>query len=188
MSRSDAPIALAPSAVIGYHGCAETTAEALLSGDAFLRSSNSYDWLGVGVYFWEYGPYRAWEWAQAHFDRPAVLEGRIRLGRCLNLLDIGSQGGFALAYLQAVEEAAAHGAELPRNDLRRKLHRRDRFMVEFYCRLVASEGAKPYQTVRACFPEGEPIFEGSAILAGTHVQVAVRDAACISRLRRVSLP
>jgi hypothetical protein len=161
--------------------------EALLPGEAFLPSTMSYDWLGVGVYFWEYGPYRAVEWARERHERPAVLEARIRLGRCLNFLDIRPRDEFARAYRLAVEEAAANGVELPRNDWERKLHRRDRFMVEFYCRLVEQEGARPFQTVRGCFPEGEPIFEGSAILSQTHVQVAVRDAACMSRIRRVSL-
>ncbi len=114
-----------------------------------------------------------------------MIPPRVRLGRCLNFLDVRPRADLTRAYRLAVEEAAAKGVELPVNDLARKLNRRDRFMVDFYCRLLEAEGARPFQTVRGCFPEGEPIFEGSAILTHTHVQLAVRDLACITRVRRV---
>lgn len=41
--------------VIAYHGCDVETAERLLSGEPFKPSQNDYDWLGEGIYFWEYG-------------------------------------------------------------------------------------------------------------------------------------
>jgi hypothetical protein len=49
-------------------------------------------------------------------------------------------------------------------------------MVDFYCELLESEGAQPFQTVRGCFPEGEPIFGRCALGRGE-----VRE----SRVRRV---
>ena len=176
----------APRTVVGYHGCSAESAEIILTG-GFQASSNRYDWLGVGVYFWEYGPYRAFDWARERFDAPAVLEARIRLGNCLNLLDTRICADLSRAYLRAASEAAADGRELPWNDLSRKLHYRDRFIVEFYCRNAQSGGLDRPQTVRGCFPEGEPIYEGSAILSQSHVQVAVRDLTCIARVRRVFL-
>lgn len=49
-----------PHFVLGYHGCDETVAQAVIAGHARLRpSENSYDWLGHGMYFWENNPARA---------------------------------------------------------------------------------------------------------------------------------
>jgi hypothetical protein len=38
---------------------------------------------------------------------------------------------------------------------------------------------RPYQTVRAGFSEGEPLFPGTSITQKQHIQIAVRDRACI---------
>ena len=45
--------------IIAYHGCDTATAEQLLAGGSFQKSENKYDWLGEGIYFWEFGPDRA---------------------------------------------------------------------------------------------------------------------------------
>lgn len=60
-------------------------------------SENDYDWLGHGVYFWEYSAQRAFEFAcevrdrphhvRQKIKRPAVVGAVIDLGFCLNLLD-----------------------------------------------------------------------------------------------------
>jgi len=51
--------------VIGYHGCDESVVkDVLLRGRTLRPSENDYDWLGRGIYFWEHGPRRAYEWAQ----------------------------------------------------------------------------------------------------------------------------
>jgi hypothetical protein len=76
--------------VVGYHGCDAAVADGVLAGTAELNlSRNTYDWLGEGVYFWEHGPQRAYEWAveQARLGatkvrRPALVAARINLGVC----------------------------------------------------------------------------------------------------------
>jgi hypothetical protein len=81
--------------VIGYHGCDAAVVERVLAGKLRLSiSGNTYDWLGEGIYFWEHGPRRAYEWAmeQARLRvikvrNPSVLAARIDLGVCLDLLD-----------------------------------------------------------------------------------------------------
>jgi hypothetical protein len=81
--------------VVGYHGCDAAVVERVLAGKARLTSStNAYDWLGEGIYFWEHGPQRAYEWAKeqarlgsAKVRNPSVLAARIDLGVCLDLLD-----------------------------------------------------------------------------------------------------
>jgi hypothetical protein len=54
-------------------------------------SENDYDWLGTGIYFWEFGPDRAMAWAEELHGRypkrvtkPAVLGAVIQLGTCLD--------------------------------------------------------------------------------------------------------
>lgn len=81
--------------VVAYHGCDASLAERVLAGNARLKvSTNSYDWLGEGIYFREHGLHRAYEWAveqarrrKAVIKNPSVLAARIDLGVCLDLLD-----------------------------------------------------------------------------------------------------
>jgi len=46
--------------IIGYHGCRQDFAEAILLGKTpiaeWQQSQNAYDWLGEGIYFWEHSP------------------------------------------------------------------------------------------------------------------------------------
>jgi hypothetical protein len=59
--------------IIGYHGCDAIVVEKVLAGKARLNvSTNAYDWLGQGIYFWEHGPQRAYEWA----IEQSCLEGK----------------------------------------------------------------------------------------------------------------
>lgn len=51
---------------IAYHGCDASVAKRILEDDTFKKSQNKYDWLGEGVYFWEYGADRARRWATEH--------------------------------------------------------------------------------------------------------------------------
>src|SRR5580658_4013425 len=77
--------------VIGYHGCDESVLrDVLLRGRTLRSSDNDYDWLGRGIYFWEHGPRRAYEWAQQSkkVKKPAVIGAQINLGYCFDLLDI----------------------------------------------------------------------------------------------------
>lgn len=41
--------------ILGFHGCDQTVRDEIVSmeGGMLLPSSNNYDWLGHGVYFWE---------------------------------------------------------------------------------------------------------------------------------------
>ena len=40
--------------VIGFHGCDKTIVDAVVAGKTdLLSSTNDYDWLGNGIYFWE---------------------------------------------------------------------------------------------------------------------------------------
>src|SRR5690349_19980470 len=98
--------------MIGYHGCSRTLADRILYGDVstsdWTPSHNEYDWLGGGIYFWEFGPARALKWAQdecaASGGEPAVLGAVIQLGDCFDLTDEGNTRNLSRAY-ELVKEA-----------------------------------------------------------------------------------
>ena len=51
--------------VIGFHGCDKSVVDAVVAGKTdLLSSTNDYDWLGNGIYFWENNEERAWQWAK----------------------------------------------------------------------------------------------------------------------------
>ena len=107
--------------IFGFHGCDRRVADSVLAGKAKLTaSSNAYDWLGTGIYFWEHGPARALEWADTQarrkrggIKRPAVLGAVIQLGNCFDLLDIRFTTELATAASVLAQELAAQGKSLP---------------------------------------------------------------------------
>jgi hypothetical protein len=168
-----------PELVTGYHGCHVDTANELVSGADFRPSENGYDWLGRGIYFWEDGPSRAAEWARNKFgDQGAVVQATIDLGHCLNLLDTTHFDRMEDSYQDFVRTYKLLGLTIPRNT--HKLHKLDYVVIEYYCEIFIETHGKAFGAVRGCFPEGNPLYEGSKILRETHIQVAVRDADCIS--------
>ncbi len=172
---------LAPEKVVGYHCCHIETARRILAGHPISPSTNKYDWLGAGIYFWEYAPNRAREWARSRFSSDAaVLMAEIQLGKCLNLMDPAFFEGVVRTYEAVVEHERQAGGKMPINRADKR-HYLDRLIMDEHCRQWAYENP-PYQTVRGCFPEGKPVYEGSRILRETHVQIAVRDIACVSSL------
>ena len=179
----------APEQIIGYHGCTRKAAERILEKQSFLSSTQAYDWLGEGAYFWEYAPYRALEWAKSRNRRSdvefAVVGATIRLGECLNLLDTEYIPDLESIYKEFV--ATLEPTSIPKNT-DRGAHFLDRIVIEAYCQAVERVADVPFQTVRGSFPEGGSIYEGSKILRKAHTQIAVRDQTCISDLHLVELP
>ena len=75
--------------VTGFHGTTRKSANDILQ-NGFQTSKNPYDWLGDGVYFFQDGLERAWEWAiEHHGEEAAVLGAEILLVDCLDMLDTG---------------------------------------------------------------------------------------------------
>ncbi|TNE50890.1 MAG: hypothetical protein EP343_07000 [Deltaproteobacteria bacterium] len=178
--------------IVGYHGCdRETLERVLLYGESLYPSVNPYDWLGNGVYFWEYGPQRALEFAyeqqlRGKIQNPAVLGAYIHLGRCFDLTD--TQNTYQLSNVFTLWSQTLHSQEL-RLPVNRKgknggddilLRFRDCALLNWYMEQLDCEGKDGYyQTIRGVFVEGEPVYEGAAIYTKTHVQIAVREQACI---------
>jgi hypothetical protein len=172
--------------VIGYHGCDASVAKRLLDGEEFVPSVTDYDWLGTGVYFWEYGAARAYQFALDQQKRkkvttPAVIGALIQLGRCFDLLDTRFTDDLAQAFRQF--HASMHGAKipLPKNEGKtpdRLLRRLDCAVLNWYFD-QAAQIHQAYDTVRAGFVEGGPAYPGAGLMAQTHIQLAVRNPACI---------
>jgi len=168
--------------IIGYHGCDAAVADRVLqSGEGLLPSENEYDWLGQGIYFWEHGPERAWEWAKEHHSTPAVVGALIHLGNCFDLLDSRNTAILGEAFRTYQLEMQHLGKRIPENRGSPERLRRDRdcAMLNWLLKSFVDIGLAAFQTVRGVFQEGGEAFPGSGIHAKSHIQVAVRDPACI---------
>jgi hypothetical protein len=180
--------------VVGYHGCDAAVAERVLAGKARLGlSTNAHDWLGEGIYFWEHGPQRAYEWAVeqarlrvARVRNPSVLAARIDLGVCLDLLDTANTRLLGKWFTKFRRFFRQKGLQMPQNrdaaGSRRGdkvLRYRDCAVIDYTLRNLAQTDGITYQTVRGVFLEGKPAFPGSKIALKSHIQIAVKDPACI---------
>ncbi len=178
---------------MGYHGCPANRPESL----AFVRgliagthriedwrpSSNEYDWLGGGVYFWEYGPERARQWAGRDGE---VIGALVQLGNCFDLTDPGCEKLLRITYGKVADVYANRGAALPTNEAAGGFSRKlDRLILDQAMDIADAasiEGNQPelaFQTVRSAFEEGEAAFPGSKLRTQTHIQIAVRKLSCI---------
>lgn len=175
-----------PSYVLGFHGCDESVARSVFEKGKHLKQSrNEYDWLGSGIYFWENSPERAIEWARELRKRgkvanPAVIGAVIDLGVCLNLLDREYLKLVKDAHQSLVAAAAAAGRPLPENkplrDSRDLLLRYLDFATINLCtELRKKTKLPPFDTVRAAFVEGEPLYKNAGFCDRNHIQVCVVD-------------
>jgi hypothetical protein len=178
--------------VFGYHGCDRSIAERVLSGGEFHPSINKHDWLGRGIYFWEYGPERAVQWAREESIRkpdkvrtPASVGAVIHLGRCFDLLDVRYTAYLRNAYdgFVAAQEASGN-PRLTNEGLTNRagdllLRRLDCAVLNWAIEELEKVAGVPFQTVRGVFVEGDSAFPGSCIKDKSHIQIAVRDPACI---------
>jgi hypothetical protein len=177
-----------PRTVVGYHGYHREFASRLVASRVSLEewrmSQNDYDWLGHGIYFWEYAPGRAGQWAREHFgEEGAVVATEIRLGRCLDLGDTAFTTLFQESYRGTVELYQRQGWELPKNSGRDedlKLRKLDRLIIDRLTRATDHEGGVHYQTVRCPFEEGGPAYAGAKIKTQSHIQITVRDRSCFA--------
>ena|SRR5829696_3097742 len=163
--------------VFGYHGTDPAFAERLVLGEVapadWAPSENEYDWLGHGIYFWEYAPDRARAWAR----KGGVIGAIINLGTCLDLTDIKYTAMLTAAYERLAATHRRKKKPLPENRGKRRFL--DCAVINYLVASEAKSSGLRFQTVRSPFLEGEPVYPGSAILRESHVQLAVRDPSCI---------
>lgn len=167
--------------VVGYHGTRRSTAERLVRGAPFRESDNDDDWLGNGIYFWEYAPQQAWWWAERRYAKdeegPAVVGAMIRLGHCLDFLD-PPNGVLLEASHDALEETLrGTGQPLPNNANNHKY--RDCMVFEYMYDTLEDAGRK-VDVCRAVFvPSTKRYWKRSGVYQGSHIQLCVREPANI---------
>lgn len=146
----------------------------IIAGEPFLKAGNAWDWLGDGIYFWEYGPDRAYRWAAGHdgINVRAVVGAVIHLGRCFDLLDTRFTRQLRAFHRKWQWIMQSMDLEVPEN--RGKARYLDRAVIEAFTKR-AEELGTPYDTVRAAFVEGDPVYPGSGFYLKTHIQIAVRN-------------
>ena len=163
-----------------YHGTTEKAAKAILKS-GFHVSQNAYDWLGDGVYFFQDAPMRAREWAERlHGGAAVVLEARIRLMNCIDLLDIGWWEFLRESYESFFSDMKKEGLSLPHQTIR--MRRLDQQVLNYAVETYQKNGGI-VRSIRSVFIEGKPAYPESGLYDRSHVQIAVRDQSMIESLR-----
>ena len=182
-----------PGLILGFHGCDESVALKVLTGETSLKiSANAYDWLGHGSYFWENSPSRAMEFAvhlQKHPNRstgkiikPAVIGAVIDLGYCLDLLDYDNLQLLKSTY--QVMLSTPNFVDFPENksiggigDL--LLRELDCAVIETLHNLKEDSHQPPFDSIRGVFTEGKELYPNAGFRDKDHIQICIRNPNCI---------
>ena len=167
---------------MGFHSCDKETGIKVLNGQDQLKpSTNPWDWLGDGIYFWEQNPERALEYAiesskKLQFNKkpiktPFVIGAIIELGNCLNLVEPESLLILKKAYEDIAEIYTQAGKPLPVNkNNNRKL---DAAVFKHLHKSRENNPNLKYDTIRCAFVEGEPIYPTANFSSRLHIQICV---------------
>ena len=175
-----------PNLVFGFHGCRESVYDKVLyQGEQLRWSTNKYDWLGNGIYFWENSLQRASNWARSRYGEEGRVIGAILdLGHCLDLLDCASNDVLRFAYNLLKTRYEHSGQPLPVN--RKSAKREDVLLRDLDCAVIEcvhdanrASGMPGYDSVRGPFIEGSPVYPGSELREMTHIQICVVNPNCI---------
>jgi hypothetical protein len=176
--------------VLSHHGCDLKTAQHLLGGSPFQPSTQDYDWLGAGSYFWENDAVRAFQWAsetRRKFASPSVIGAAIELGHCLDLTTQTGIAAVRIAYEKVSDLAETTGNPLPINVDPGRVPKGDKVLRRLDCAVInylfemlrtsqeADPKSQPFTTVRALFPEGSKLYPGAGFWDKTHIQMCVRE-------------
>lgn len=184
-----------PQTVLGFHGCDKAVAEEILnSRDKHLKASkNKYDWLGNGIYFWLNDPKRAYEWAcqtqkrkPSQIKEPYVIGAVIDLGFCLNFCERQavsllkkSYDDINIAFQQmGISISEKYENTVPDEGGFNLIRPLDCAVINHIFDLVEEKGVY-YDTVYGYFQEGRDAYSGAGIKEKSHIQICVRNTACI---------
>jgi len=181
-----------PSFVYGFHGLDKEVALKILNKQTdFITSDNKYDWLGNGIYFWENNFKRAEKYAiedskrtNTKIKEPFTLGAVIDLGNCFDLLEQQNLEFLAWAYDEFEKSLIENGEELPKNtpftndDFDFKKRELDCAVIRYAHKLAKNEGME-FDSVRAAFWEGKPLYKGASFKTENHIQLAILNPNCI---------
>lgn len=184
-----------PGLILGFHGCDESLVEDVVTGKISLRgSTNKYDWLGHGIYFWDNSPSRALEfakWLQLNpgkaknpVKKPAVIGAVLNLGFCLDLLDYENLSFIKDAHNLLTAISDTLGTDMPVNkasgtskDL--LLRELDCAVIETLHQVRVEAKLPPYDSVRGVFTEGKELYNNAGFKEKDHIQICIRNPNCI---------
>lgn len=167
--------------IVGFHGTTAAIADDLVAGTPFRASANADDWLGTGIYFWEYAPKQAWWWARHYkrLDAPAVVGAMIRLGNCFDLLDPENVRLLRGFHDDTIQERIEAGREVPQNG---NQHKNLDCLIFNALYLASESGREPIDSCRAVYvptQSSKRIWKRSWIYEEAHIQICVRNPANI---------
>ena len=178
---------------LGFHGCDIEIRDKVIAGTEQLRgSSNSYDWLGNGIYFWENSPARALDFAEnlkinskirtQKIKTPAVIGAIIDLKHCLDLTEFQNLHILKNGYGALKEMLDTRGLQLPEN--KNIGTSNDLLMRHLDCAVIETvhnnnEASNRYDTVRGMFIEGDFPYPNAGFKEKNHIQICVRNPNCI---------
>lgn len=180
--------------ILAFHGCDKSVASEVVQGNSNLNpSENDYDWLGNGIYFWEYNSFRAKEYAKKLYlnplntrgkipiKTPAVIGAVISLGKCLNLLESQSLKMVGKAYQALQIHSESKALALPQNTGGKDLKKRvlDCAVIETLHQMLDSESECYYDSVRGVFTEGDLLYPNAGFHKEDHIQICIRNPNCI---------
>jgi hypothetical protein len=184
-----------PGLVLAFHGCDQSLVNHVILGSTALKpSTNKYDWLGHGVYFWDNSPARALEFAtflrdnpgksKSKIINPAVIGAVINLGYCLDLLDFQNLQLVKLGYEILAITNAASGSPIPvnkiagdNNDL--LLRELDCAVFETLHQVRRKNKLPAFDSVRGVFWEGKFLYTNAGFREKDHIQICIRNPNCI---------
>jgi hypothetical protein len=186
--------------VIGYHGTNLSSALRIVNRiERFRWSRRNFDWLGHGIYFWEYAPRQAMKFAEIRkrqygkksnptpedirkANEPiAVVASMIRLGFCFDLLEPENVSYIRERFEEYRLSLELAGEDLPENN--RKWRKLDCAVFEYGYRAINDSSDRPaVDSARGVYvPSGgdRRVWEGSWVSRDAHIQLCVRNPACI---------
>lgn len=176
--------------VVGYHGCDKKVGLDIINRKTKIKfSTNDYDWLGNGAYFWENNYERAKQWAEKLKRRkiindPFVIGAVISLGNCLDLMS----GDHLKILKNQFDLIKTHFKEnnlaLPVNSAPNSagdvlLRPLDCLVIESLHGLNKENEIAEFTTVRGVFFEGRELYPGSSFSEMNHIQLCVRKHSSI---------
>ncbi len=115
---------------------------------------------------------------------PFVLGAAIDSGNCLDLLDQKHLDFLSEAYIQLKSFLEGQEKKLPanrtfgKNDFDFKKRELDCAVIRYAHQLAEKEGVY-FDSVRAAFWEGKPLYDGAGFRKQNHIQIAVLNPNCI---------
>jgi hypothetical protein len=181
-----------PNLIIGFHGCEKEDQNKLLNDIKYFKNSHEdYDWLGHGMYFWDNNPERALFWANdkkkaGTLKEPAVIGAVIDLGRCFDLLDSTNIKLLKEGYTLFIKESLELNKPIPQNKNHSKSKGSDKVLryldcavIEYTSKFLQNKGEKPFDSIRAVFVEGDPIYPEAGFNEKSHIQICIINPNCI---------